>query len=115
MPAVLSLAPRLVAIDRRGLALASVSASHNLTLVLLPPISILVLDAAGLDGVSLMVAPRAGRAGQQGNSVGTYICSDLTCSLVVRGKVQTGTQPETAARWAAVNGSRGRLRPAMPA
>jgi MFS family permease len=56
MPAVLSLAPRLVAIDRRGLALASVSASHNLTLVLLPPISILVLDAAGLDGVSLMVA-----------------------------------------------------------
>lgn len=42
-------------------------------------------------GVSLMVAPRAGKAGQQGNSVGTYICSDLTCSLVVRGKVQTGS------------------------
>jgi predicted MFS family arabinose efflux permease len=56
MPAVLSVAPRLVAIERRGLALASVSASHNLTLVLLPPISILALDAAGLDGVSLMVA-----------------------------------------------------------
>jgi MFS family permease len=55
MPAVLSIAPRLVAIERRGLALASVSASHNLTLVLLPPISILALDAAGLDGVSLLV------------------------------------------------------------
>jgi len=56
MPAVLSVAPKLVTIERRGVALATVSASHNLTLVLLPPISILVLDAAGLDGVSLMVA-----------------------------------------------------------
>ena len=42
-------------------------------------------------GVSLMVAPRAGRSGQQGNSVGTYICSDLSCSLYVRGRLQTGT------------------------
>jgi hypothetical protein len=42
-------------------------------------------------GVSLMVAPRAGRAGQQGNSVGTYICSDLACSLYVRGRISTGT------------------------
>ncbi len=42
-------------------------------------------------GVSLMVAPRAGKAGQQGNSVGTYICADLACSLYVRGKRQTGT------------------------
>jgi hypothetical protein len=42
-------------------------------------------------GVSLMVAPRAGKAGQQGNSVGTYICSDLACSLYVRGKLRTGT------------------------
>ncbi|GAB2866498.1 FBP domain-containing protein [Actinoallomurus bryophytorum] len=37
-------------------------------------------------GVSLMVAPKAGKAGQQGNSVGIYICSDLACSLYVRGK-----------------------------
>lgn len=56
MPAALSFMPRLVTVDRRGIALASASASHNLTLVLLPPISILVLDAAGLDGVALMVA-----------------------------------------------------------
>jgi hypothetical protein len=42
-------------------------------------------------GVSLMVAPRAGKAGQQGHSVGTYICADLACSLYVRGKRQTGT------------------------
>ena len=56
IPAALSIAPKLVAIPRRGVALASVSASHNLTLVLLPPLSILVLDAYGLDGVSLLVA-----------------------------------------------------------
>lgn len=42
-------------------------------------------------GVSLMVAPRAGKAGQQGHSVGTYICSDLACSLYVRRKRETGT------------------------
>lgn len=41
-------------------------------------------------GVSLMVAPKAGRAGQQGNTVGTYICSDLACSLYVRGKKHAG-------------------------
>jgi MFS family permease len=56
IPAALSVAPLLVRVARRGVALATTSASHNLTLVLLPPLSILALDAAGLDGVSLMVA-----------------------------------------------------------
>jgi len=37
-------------------------------------------------GVTLMVAPRAGKAGQQGNSVGAYLCGDLACSLYTRGK-----------------------------
>ncbi|KAB1148335.1 FBP domain-containing protein [Micromonospora sp. AMSO12t] len=41
-------------------------------------------------GVSLMVAPKAGKAGQQGNTVGTYMCSDLACSLYVRGKKDPG-------------------------
>ncbi len=41
-------------------------------------------------GVSLMVAPKAGKAGQQGNSVGAYICSDLACSLYVRGRKDAG-------------------------
>jgi hypothetical protein len=36
-------------------------------------------------GVSLLVAPRPGKAGQQGNTVGAYICRDLACSLYVRG------------------------------
>ncbi|RPE38036.1 treble-clef zinc-finger protein [Streptomyces sp. Ag109_O5-1] len=41
-------------------------------------------------GVSLMVAAKAGKAGQQGNSVGAYLCSDLACSLYVRGKRDAG-------------------------
>ncbi|MCX5168428.1 FBP domain-containing protein [Streptomyces antibioticus] len=41
-------------------------------------------------GVALMVAPRAGRAGQQGNSVGAYLCADLACSLYVRGLRDAG-------------------------
>lgn len=42
-------------------------------------------------GVALLVAPRAGKAGQQGHSVGTYICADLQCSLYVRRKLTPGT------------------------
>ncbi|MFB9236461.1 FBP domain-containing protein [Plantactinospora siamensis] len=41
-------------------------------------------------GVSLMVAARAGKAGKQGNSVGTYLCSDLSCSLYLRGRKDPG-------------------------
>ena len=37
------------------------------------------------EGVSLLVASRAGAAGKNGNTVGTYICSDLACSLYIRG------------------------------
>ncbi|GAA0490014.1 FBP domain-containing protein [Streptomyces stramineus] len=38
------------------------------------------------NGVSLMTARKAGQAGRQGNSAGAYICTDLACSLYVRGK-----------------------------
>lgn len=41
-------------------------------------------------GVSLMAAAKAGKAGQQGNSVGAYLCSDLACPLYVRGKKDAG-------------------------
>ncbi|MFI6799911.1 FBP domain-containing protein [Streptosporangium canum] len=37
-------------------------------------------------GVSLMTARRAGQAGRDSNSVGVYACTDLACSLYVRGK-----------------------------
>ncbi|MFF3908082.1 FBP domain-containing protein [Streptomyces sp. NPDC001848] len=38
------------------------------------------------NGVSLMTARKAGAAGREGNSVGVYMCTDLACSLYVRGK-----------------------------
>ncbi|MEU0073965.1 FBP domain-containing protein [Streptomyces sp. NPDC006332] len=41
-------------------------------------------------GVSLMTARKAGPAGREGNSVGLYMCTDLACSLYVRGKKVPG-------------------------
>ncbi|GAA1555312.1 FBP domain-containing protein [Kribbella hippodromi] len=35
--------------------------------------------------IALFVARRAGKAGREGNTVGTYICADLACSLYIRG------------------------------
>lgn len=36
------------------------------------------------DQVRLFTAPRAGQAGRDGNTIGTYICADLACSLLIR-------------------------------
>ncbi|GGW46349.1 hypothetical protein GCM10010503_23830 [Streptomyces lucensis JCM 4490] len=46
-------------------------------------------------GVSLMTARKAGAAGREGNSVGVYMCTDLACSLYVRGK----KLPDSGARF----------------
>ncbi|MFC0105050.1 FBP domain-containing protein [Kibdelosporangium aridum] len=42
------------------------------------------------DGVALMTARKAGKSGQNGNSAGAYMCSDLACSLYMRGKKDAG-------------------------
>ena len=34
--------------------------------------------------VSLFTVPKAGKAGLDGNTIGTYICSDLACSTIIR-------------------------------
>lgn len=41
-------------------------------------------------GVSLMTARKTGAAGREGNSVGLYMCTDLACSLYVRGMKAPG-------------------------
>ncbi|MFB6556406.1 FBP domain-containing protein [Streptomyces sp. NPDC056405] len=46
-------------------------------------------------GVSLMTARKAGPAGREGNSVGLYMCTDLACSLYLRGK----KAPESSTRF----------------
>jgi hypothetical protein len=40
-------------------------------------------------GTALLVARRAGASGRAGNTVGEYICSDLACSLYVRGRKES--------------------------
>jgi predicted MFS family arabinose efflux permease len=55
LPAALSLVPRLLPQHRQSSGLAYVGAAHNLTLVVLPPLSIAILDASSLDGVALAV------------------------------------------------------------
>ncbi|NES29353.1 FBP domain-containing protein [Micromonospora terminaliae] len=42
------------------------------------------------DGVSLMTARKAGPDGRAGNSVGSYLCADLACSLYLRGRKSAG-------------------------
>ena len=42
-----------------------------------------------------MTARKAGTAGREGNSVGVYMCTDLACSLYVRGK----KAPESGVRF----------------
>lgn len=34
--------------------------------------------------VIMFSAPRGGEAGRDGNSIGTYICTDLACSIMIR-------------------------------
>ncbi|SNU01908.1 FBP C-terminal treble-clef zinc-finger [Ruaniaceae bacterium KH17] len=41
-------------------------------------------------GVSLMAAPRAGDAAARLNTIGTYVCNDLACSLYIRGMRSPG-------------------------
>ncbi|GAA2802658.1 FBP domain-containing protein [Kitasatospora sp. CM 4170] len=46
--------------------------------------SLCICTHAG-SGVALLAARRAGAAGREGNTVGTYVCADLACSLHLRG------------------------------
>ncbi|MBN0042691.1 FBP domain-containing protein [Streptomyces actuosus] len=55
----------------------------------------LCLTAHPRGGVSLMTARKAGAAGREGNSAGLYMCTDLACSLYIRGK----RLPDTAQRF----------------
>ena len=57
LPAALSLVPRLVLPDRRGFGLAFMGSAHNLTLIVMPPVSLLILgQGSSLDSVALVVA-----------------------------------------------------------
>ncbi|MEU6313046.1 FBP domain-containing protein [Streptomyces sp. NPDC047014] len=59
----------------------------------------LCLTGHASSGVTLLAAPLAGARGREGNTVGTYVCADLACSLYVRGKrvpkLRAGRQEES--------------------
>ncbi|MER7673222.1 FBP domain-containing protein [Kitasatospora sp. NPDC096128] len=74
---------RTVAVALRSSSAASWQARRSIC-------SLCVTTHSG--GVSLLVAPLAGKAGKQGNSVGAYMCTDLACSLYVRGKREVGVR-----------------------
>lgn len=51
--------------------------------------------------VTMFSAARAGEAGRAGHSVGTYICADLACSLLIRISPPTNDwMPDTSSRLA---------------
>lgn len=50
------------------------------------------------DQVRMFTAARSGQAGRDGNTVGTYICADLACSLIIRiTPPASAIQPDPAA------------------
>jgi MFS family permease len=55
LPAAMSLVPRLIDPRRQGLGLSVIGSAHNLTGVVLPPVSIIVLRETSLEGVALLV------------------------------------------------------------
>ncbi|WP_022881214.1 FBP domain-containing protein [Gryllotalpicola ginsengisoli] len=48
--------------------------------------------------VRLFSTPRAGEAGRNGNTIGTYICEDLACSLLIRRAPAHLNPPQQVAR-----------------
>jgi MFS family permease len=55
LPAALALVPRLIEDTRRGFGLAFIASAHNLTLVILPPVSLAILERSSLPAVGLVV------------------------------------------------------------
>ncbi len=48
---------------------------------------LLCQSAQSGDAVSLFTARRAGEAGRNGNTVGTYVCADLACATRARSEI----------------------------
>ena len=62
IPAALSLVPLLVARQRQGFGLAFLGSAHNLTMGVLPPLSLAILAASSMRGVAVFVLGAIGLA-----------------------------------------------------
>jgi hypothetical protein len=60
------------------------------------PVGLVVRSSSS--SVRLFTAPKAGEAGLNGNTLGTYICEDLACSLLIRVAPPHLNPPEQIAR-----------------
>jgi MFS family permease len=76
-PAAFAIVPGLVDRSRVGVGLAQAGAAQNLTMAFLPPVSLFVLDAVGLQGVAAGIAVVV--------AVGAVLTVLLGRSLVARG------------------------------
>ena len=62
IPSALSLVPALVTRERQGFGLAFIGSAHNLTMGVLPPLSLAILSASSMRGVALFVLGAIGLA-----------------------------------------------------
>jgi len=62
IPSALSLVPALVAGPRQGFGLAFIGSAHNLTMGVLPPLSLAILAASSMRGVAMFVLGAIGLA-----------------------------------------------------
>jgi len=62
IPSALSLVPALVTRERQGFGLAFMGSAHNLTMGILPPLSLAILAASSMRGVALFVLGAIGLA-----------------------------------------------------
>jgi MFS family permease len=92
-PAAFAIVPGLVDRSRVGVGLAQAGAAQNLTMAILPPVSLFVLDAVGLQGVAAGIAAVV--------AVGVVLAALLGRSLAARGVgARTGAAAEvTRPRW----------------
>src|SRR5689334_5660935 len=92
-PAAFAIVPGLVDRSRVGVGLAQAGAAQNLTMAILPPVSLFVLDAVGLQGVAAGIAAVV--------AVGVVLAALLGRSLAARGVgASAGAAAEvTRPRW----------------
>jgi MFS family permease len=97
-PAAFAIVPGLVDRSRVGVGLAQAGAAQNLTMAFLPPVSLFVLDAVGLQGVAAGIAVVV--------AVGAVLTVLLGRSLAARGDTGmardgagAGAAEATRARW----------------
>lgn len=94
IPSALSLVPALVRPERQGFGLAFMGSAHNLTMGVLPPISLLILAAWSMRGVALFVLAAV--------AVGAVLAAGVRGRLAPMGAVARDAAPTSTRRFGLV-------------